>query len=182
VLSADNVGVKRCVVLTTQIDDAAKSVQAVDSHVAHIYSATQSTAFTVVAKRYSPSAQLRECITSRAEAVGVQGHGGEVMLPAELLKAKKEGPRSSAPTLCAVQNKTTPIVWMREYVRRWVHVGEHLIERPERSTRLGRNIIGDKRGDNVTNLLGSRFTHPPLTLLQGLCWTHPPCDMALLER
>ena len=41
VLSADNVGVKVSIVLTTQIVDAAKSVQAADNHAAHIYSATQ---------------------------------------------------------------------------------------------------------------------------------------------
>jgi regulator of protease activity HflC (stomatin/prohibitin superfamily) len=49
VLSADNVGVKLSVVLTTQIVDAAKSVQAADNHAAHIYSATQTAIRTVVA-------------------------------------------------------------------------------------------------------------------------------------
>ena len=69
VLSADNVGVKLSIVLTTQIVDAAKSVQAADNHVAHIYSATQTAVRTVVAgvtmealltQRVAIGAQLRE--------------------------------------------------------------------------------------------------------------------------
>ncbi len=110
VLSADNVGVKLSVVLTTQIVDAAKSVQAADNHVAHIYSATQTAVRTVVAgvtlealltQRVAISAQLRELIAPQAETVGVQVHAVEVrdvMLPGELrkafsevLKAKQEG-------------------------------------------------------------------------------------------
>lgn len=110
VLSADNVGVKLSVVLTTQIVDAAKSVQAADNHTAHIYSATQTAVRTVVAgvtmealltQRVAIGAQLRELIAPQAEAVGVQVHAVEVrdvMLPGELrkafsevLKAKQEG-------------------------------------------------------------------------------------------
>ena len=110
VLSSDNVGVKLSVVLTTQITDASKSVQAADNHIAHIYSATQTAVRTVVAgvtmealltQRVAIGAQLRELIASQAEAVGVQVHAVEVrdvMLPGELrkafsevLKAKQEG-------------------------------------------------------------------------------------------
>ncbi len=110
VLSADNVGVKLSIVLTTQIVDAAKSVQAADNHAAHIYSATQTAVRTVVAgvtlealltQRVAIGAQLRELIAPQAEAVGVQVHAVEVrdvMLPGELrkafsevLKAKQEG-------------------------------------------------------------------------------------------
>lgn len=102
VLSADNVGVKLSIVLTTQITDAAKSVQAADNHVAHIYSATQTTVRTVVAsvtmealltQRVAIGAQLRELIAPQAEAVGVQVHAVEVrdvMLPGELRKAFSE--------------------------------------------------------------------------------------------
>jgi regulator of protease activity HflC (stomatin/prohibitin superfamily) len=110
VLSADNVGVKLSIVLTTQIVDAAKSVQAADNHAAHVYSATQTAVRTVVAgvtlealltQRVAIGAQLRELIAPQAEAVGVQVHAVEVrdvMLPGELrkafsevLKAKQEG-------------------------------------------------------------------------------------------
>jgi regulator of protease activity HflC (stomatin/prohibitin superfamily) len=110
VLSSDNVGVKLSIVLTTQIVDAAKSVQAADNHAAHIYSATQTAVRTVVAgvtmealltQRVAIGAQLRELIAPQAEAVGVQVHAVEVrdvMLPGELrkafsevLKAKQEG-------------------------------------------------------------------------------------------
>ncbi len=110
VLSADNVGVKLSVVLTTQIVDAAKSVQAADNHVAHIYSATQTAVRSVVAgvtmealltQRVAIGTQLRELIAAQAEAVGVQIHVVEVrdvMLPgdlrkafSEVLKAKQEG-------------------------------------------------------------------------------------------
>ena len=109
-LSADNVGVKLSIVLTTQIVDAAKSVQAADNHATHIYSATQTAVRTVVAgvtmealltQRVAIGAQLRELIAPQAEAVGVQVHAVEVrdvMLPGELrkafsevLKAKQEG-------------------------------------------------------------------------------------------
>lgn len=110
VLSTDNVGVKLSVVLTLQIVDAAKSVQAADNHAAHVYSATQTAVRTVVAgftmdalltQRVAIGAQLRELIAPQAEAVGVQLHTAEVrdvMLPGELrkafnevLKAKQEG-------------------------------------------------------------------------------------------
>ena len=110
VLSADNVGVKLSIVLTTQIVDAAKSVQAADNHAAHIYSATQTAVRTAVAgvtmealltQRVAIGAQLRELVAPQAEAVGVQVHAVEVrdvMLPGELrkafsevLKAKQEG-------------------------------------------------------------------------------------------
>jgi len=110
VLSADNVGVKLSVVLTTQIVDAAKSVQAADNYAAHIYNATQAAVRTVVAgvpmealltQRVAIGAQLRELIAPQAEAVGVQVHAADVrdvMLPGELrkafsevLKAKQEG-------------------------------------------------------------------------------------------
>jgi len=110
VLSADNVGVKLSVVLTTQIVDAAKSVQAADNHAAHIYSATQTAVRTIVAgltlealltQRVAIGVQLRDLVAPQAEAVGVQVHAVEVrdvMLPGELrkafsevLKAKQEG-------------------------------------------------------------------------------------------
>ncbi len=110
VLSADNVSVKLSVVLTTQIVDAGKSVQAADNYAMHIYSATQSAVRTVVAgvtmdalltQRVAIATQLRELIAPQAEAVGVQVHAVEVrdvMLPGELrkafsevLKAKQEG-------------------------------------------------------------------------------------------
>lgn len=110
VLTADNVGVKLSVVLTVQIVDGVKSAQVVDSHVTHIYSATQTAVRTVVAgytmdalltQRVAIGAQLRELVASQAEAIGVQVHAAEVrdvMLPGELrkafnevLKAKQEG-------------------------------------------------------------------------------------------
>lgn len=110
VLSADNVGVKLSVVLTTQIVDAAKSMQAADNHAAHIYSATQTAVRSVVAgvtmealltQRVAIGEQLRELIAAQAESVGVQVHVVEVrdvMLPgdlrkafSEVLKAKQEG-------------------------------------------------------------------------------------------
>jgi regulator of protease activity HflC (stomatin/prohibitin superfamily) len=102
VLSADNVGVKLSIVLTTQIVDAAKSVQAADNHSAHIYSATQTAVRTVVAgfamealltQRVAIGAQLRELVAAQAEAVGVRVHTVEVrdvMLPGELRKAFSE--------------------------------------------------------------------------------------------
>ena len=110
VLSADNVGVKLSIVLTTQIVDAAKSMQAADNHATHIYSATQIAVRAVVAgvtmealltERVAIGAALRELIAPQAETVGVQLHAVEVrdvMLPGELrkafsevLKAKQEG-------------------------------------------------------------------------------------------
>src|SRR6185295_8718057 len=103
-------GVKLSIVLTTQIVDPAKSVQAADNHATHIYSATQTAVRTVVAgvtmealltQRVAIGAQLRELVAPQAEAVGVQVHAVEVrdvMLPGELrkafsevLKAKQEG-------------------------------------------------------------------------------------------
>ncbi len=90
VLSADNVGVKLSVVLTTQIVDAAKSVQAADNHTAHIYSTTQTAVRTVVARvtmealltqRVAIGAQLRELIAPQAESVGVQVHGPPISNP-----------------------------------------------------------------------------------------------------
>jgi len=110
VLSADNVGVKLSVVLTLQIVDPAKSVQAADNYAAHIYSATQAAVRTAVSgvtmnallsQRVAIGAQLRDLIVPQAESVGVQVHAVEVrdvMLPGELrkafsevLKAKQEG-------------------------------------------------------------------------------------------
>jgi regulator of protease activity HflC (stomatin/prohibitin superfamily) len=110
VLTADNVGVKLSVVLTTQVVDAAKTAQAADNHVAHIYSATQTSVRAVVAGltleallggRVAIGVQLRDLIEAQAEAVGVQLHAAEVrdvMLPGDLrkafgetLKAKQEG-------------------------------------------------------------------------------------------
>jgi regulator of protease activity HflC (stomatin/prohibitin superfamily) len=102
VLTADNVGVKLSVVLTTQIVDAAKTVQAADNYSAHIYSATQTAVRTVVAgvtmealltQRVTIGAQVREIIAPQAEAVGVLAHAVEVrdvMLPGELRKAFSE--------------------------------------------------------------------------------------------
>ena len=110
VLSADNVGVKLSIVLTTQIVDAAKSVQAAVNQTAHLYSTTQTAVRTVIAgvtvealltQRVAIGAQLRELIAPQAETIGVQVHAVEVrdvMLPGELrkafsevLKAKQEG-------------------------------------------------------------------------------------------
>lgn len=110
VLTADNIGVKLSVVITTQIVDAAKSACATDSHTAHLYSATQTAIRTVVSgmamadlltQRIGIGTQLRELIAPQAETFGVQVHTIEVrdvMLPGELrkafsevLKAKQEG-------------------------------------------------------------------------------------------
>jgi regulator of protease activity HflC (stomatin/prohibitin superfamily) len=110
VLSADNVAVKLSIVLTTQVVDAAKTVQVVDSWTAHIYSATQIAVRAVVAgatlealltQRITIGAQLRDLIAAQATAVGVELHAADVrdvMLPGELrkafsdvLKAKHEG-------------------------------------------------------------------------------------------
>ena len=102
VLTADNVGVKVSIVLTVQIVDAAKSVQAVDHHVTHLYSAAQTavraivvgvTMETLLGQRVAIGPQLRELISAQAEAVGVQVHTVEVrdvMLPGELRKAFSE--------------------------------------------------------------------------------------------
>ena len=99
VLSADNIAVKVTVVLTTQIVDAAKSMQGADNHTLHIYNAAQAAVRTAVAgvtlaallnQRVAIAAQLRELITPHAEAVGVQLHAVEVrdvMLPGDLRKA-----------------------------------------------------------------------------------------------
>jgi regulator of protease activity HflC (stomatin/prohibitin superfamily) len=102
VLTADNVGVKLSIVLTIQIVNAAKSVQAADNHAAHIYSATQTAVRGIVAgvtmealltQRIAIGAQLRELIAPQAEGVGVLVHAVEVrdvMLPGELRKAFSE--------------------------------------------------------------------------------------------
>ena len=128
VLSADNVGVKLSIVLTTQIVDAAKSVQAADNHAAHIYSTTQTAVRTVVAgvtmealltQRVAIGAQLRELIAPQAEAVGVQVHAVEVrdvMLPGELRRrsakcsrpSRKVRPRSNAPAVNPPRCATSP--------------------------------------------------------------------------
>jgi regulator of protease activity HflC (stomatin/prohibitin superfamily) len=102
VLTADNVGVKLSIVLTIQIVNAAKSVQAADNHAAHIYSATQTAVRSIVAgvtmeslltQRVAIGTQLRELVAPQAEGVGVQVHAVEVrdvMLPGELRKAFSE--------------------------------------------------------------------------------------------
>ena len=102
VLTADNVAVKLSVVLTMQIVDAAKSVQAADNFSLHVYSATQTAVRSVVAglamealltQRVSIGAEIRALIASHAESVGVQIHAAEVrdvMLPGELRKAFSE--------------------------------------------------------------------------------------------
>ena len=115
VLSADNVGVKLSIVLTTQIVDAAKSVQAADNYAAHIYSATQAAVRSVVAgvtmdalltQRVAIGAQLRDIIAPQAEAVGVQVHAVEVrdvMLPGELRKAFSEVLKTKQEGLAALE-------------------------------------------------------------------------------
>jgi regulator of protease activity HflC (stomatin/prohibitin superfamily) len=102
VLTADNVGLKASVVLTIQVTDAAKSVQAADSHVTHLYSAAQAALRSTVAgvtmeallcQRVAIGPQLRELIAPQAEAFGVTVHAVElrdVMLPGELRKAFSE--------------------------------------------------------------------------------------------
>jgi regulator of protease activity HflC (stomatin/prohibitin superfamily) len=102
VLSADNVGVKVSLVLTMQVVDAVKSVQAADVYASHIYSAAQTAVRSVVAsvtmdalltQRIAIGAQLRDLIAAQAEAVGVQIHTADVrdvMLPGELRKAFNE--------------------------------------------------------------------------------------------
>lgn len=102
VLTSDNVAVKLSVVLTTQVVDVAKSVQAVDNHVAHAYSAAQSAVRTVVAgltmdalltQRVALATQLHAVLVPLAEAVGVCVHTADVrdvMLPGELRKAFSE--------------------------------------------------------------------------------------------
>ncbi len=110
VLSADNVGVKVSLVLTTQIVDPVKNVQSVDNYVLHLYSAAQSAVRAVVAgvamdsllnQRVAISGQLLELLAPQAEEIGVKVHAVEVrdvMLPgdlrrafSEVLKAKQEG-------------------------------------------------------------------------------------------
>jgi len=115
VLSADNVGVKLSIVLTTQIVDAAKSVQAADNHATHLYSATQTAVRSIVAgvtmdalltQRVSIGAQLRELIAPQADAVGVQVHAVEVrdvMLPGELRKAFSEVLKARQDGLAALE-------------------------------------------------------------------------------
>ena len=110
VLTSDNVAVKLSVVLTTQIVDAAKSAQAVDNHLMHLYATAQTAIRFVVAgftleallnQRAAIGEQLRGVVAPEAGNIGVQIHNVEVrdvMLPGELrkafsevLKAKQEG-------------------------------------------------------------------------------------------
>jgi regulator of protease activity HflC (stomatin/prohibitin superfamily) len=102
VLTGDNVGVKLSIVLTTQVVDAALSLQVADNYVGHIYSATQTAVRAIAAgvtleallgQRVAIGPQLRELIAPQAAAVGVQVHAAEVrdvMLPGELRKAFAE--------------------------------------------------------------------------------------------
>ncbi len=102
VLTSDNISVKLSLVLTTQIVDAAKSVQAVDNHLTHLYTTAQTAIRFVVAgftmdallgQRAAIGAQLRELLVPQAESIGVQIHNVEVrdvMLPGELRKAFSE--------------------------------------------------------------------------------------------
>ncbi len=110
VLTADNIGVKISLVLTTQVSDPLKSARAADSVLTHIYNAAQAAVRTVVAgfaidalltQRVAIAVQLRELIAPSAGALGLEVHAVEVrdvMLPGELrkafnevLKAKQEG-------------------------------------------------------------------------------------------
>jgi regulator of protease activity HflC (stomatin/prohibitin superfamily) len=110
VLTADNIAVKISTVLTTQVTDAAKSVQTVDNHIMHLYNAAQAALRSVIAgvtlealltQRASFAPQLLELITPQAEAIGVKIHAvdlRDVMLPGDLrkafsdvLKARQEG-------------------------------------------------------------------------------------------
>ena len=110
VLTADNIAVKISVVLTTQITDAAKTVQAVDNHTMHLYNAAQAALRSVIAgvtlealltQRAAFGPQLLELIAPQAEAIGVKIHSvdvRDVMLPGDLrkafgdvLKARQEG-------------------------------------------------------------------------------------------
>ncbi len=102
VLTSDNISVKLSLVLTTQIVDAAKSVQAVDNHLTHLYTTAQTairfvvagfTMDALLAQRAAISTQLRELLVTQAESIGVQIHNVEVrdvMLPGELRKAFSE--------------------------------------------------------------------------------------------
>jgi regulator of protease activity HflC (stomatin/prohibitin superfamily) len=102
VLTADNVGLKASVVLTLQVTDVAKSVQATDNHVTHVYSAAQAALRTAVSgvtmeallsQRVAIGPQLHQLIAPQAEAVGVTVHAVElrdVMLPGDLRKAFSE--------------------------------------------------------------------------------------------
>jgi regulator of protease activity HflC (stomatin/prohibitin superfamily) len=102
VLTADNMGVKVSVVLTTQLIDIATAVHSVDSHVTHIHTATQIALRAIVSavtleallgQRVAIGAQLRELIAPQATAIGVKIHAVEVrdvMLPGELRKAFSE--------------------------------------------------------------------------------------------
>jgi regulator of protease activity HflC (stomatin/prohibitin superfamily) len=110
VLTADNIGVKISLALTTQIIDAVKTVQTVDNYATHLYSAAQNALRVataeiaidaLLAQRAEISTRLREIVEPQAAAFGVQLHAVEVkdvMLPAELrrafnetLKARQEG-------------------------------------------------------------------------------------------
>ncbi len=102
VLTSDNVSVKLSAVLTIQVVDAAKSMLVADSHITHLYQATQSAMRVAVAgtgvesllnQRNSIADQLRASIQPVADSVGVQLHTVEVrdvMLPGELRKAFSE--------------------------------------------------------------------------------------------
>ena len=102
VLTADNVGIKVSVVVTSQIIDVATTVHSVDNHTMHIHAAAQIALRTVVAgvtleallgQRVAVGTQLRELLASQAAAIGVQIHAVEVrdiMLPGDLRKAFSE--------------------------------------------------------------------------------------------
>jgi regulator of protease activity HflC (stomatin/prohibitin superfamily) len=115
VLTSDNISVKLSLVLTTQIVDATKSVQAVDSHFNHLYTAAQSairfvvagfTMDALLAERAAIGAQLLELLTAQAESVGVQLHKvdvRDVMLPGELRKAFSEVVKAKQEGLAALE-------------------------------------------------------------------------------
>jgi regulator of protease activity HflC (stomatin/prohibitin superfamily) len=102
VLTADNIGVKLSVVLTTQIVDAQKSVTAADNQTAHLYSVAQTAVRSIVAgltlealltQRVAIGTQVSELLAPQADAVGVRVHSAEVrdvMLPGDLRKAFSE--------------------------------------------------------------------------------------------
>lgn len=110
VLSADGISVKISVVVTSQVIDAIKAVQTVDSYSAHLYSATQTAIREVIAglmmevlinQRTAIAGDVRARIDSIAQSMGVKVNAVEVrdiMLSADLrrafsetLKAKQDG-------------------------------------------------------------------------------------------
>lgn len=110
VLTSDQVGVKLSLTATIRIADPFKVLQAVDSHVTHLYHALQGAVRTAVAgqsmealleQRVAIGEAVRLSASPLAEAVGVALESVEVrdvMLPGELrkafsevLKAKQEG-------------------------------------------------------------------------------------------